>query len=544
MIKILSDSPQTKGKTFEMFMVNLFDHLGYTDFKLNIRPTGMELDIEATHKTNKEKLLVECKAHESPIASPVLVDFLGKFTVEKHKRNADLGIFVSISGYSSTAERYYKEMNKKTKKDFFLWDSKKIIKLLIENKIIMSTEELEAITKKYTNYPINKRYFVYYQSQFYFIQILGKDVTSYIILSGDGKIVSNHIMNEISKLDEDIINLQRINPEIIKKIELSLLNLKEKTLKEISNEIVETEDNCYLAIKDIESQNIIISRSENEEHFYSINKDLSTLRILGKGFLDNDVKYDFMSSSYIGFIINGIFLDDVLKRYHLNLSAELQNNVILSAKIFPSVLSFYLFGDVDSYEYSYNRSLEIGDPAIDQINQIRTNIFFQEIFNLIFDDIRKMPIIYMNKKELKICNLAGHIKLGSESKKIFELYVKSNSLIVNKGSFEAKQGEILSPQDISQNIETGLLFYHIDEYDEAIKFFDNVIQNSSDHELLSYAFNNKAQCYRMQSLHNLELDCLNSAEKFDSNLKVSKIRETILKNKKLCLTSLSEINKN
>ena len=56
-IKILGDNDQTRGKSFELLIKSLLDELGYTDFKTNIRPAAMELDIEATHKTANTKIL-------------------------------------------------------------------------------------------------------------------------------------------------------------------------------------------------------------------------------------------------------------------------------------------------------------------------------------------------------------------------------------------------------------------------------------------------------------------------------------------------------
>jgi hypothetical protein len=65
-IRILGESDQIRGKAFENLMITVLDHLGYTDFKPNIRPAGTELDIEASHKTNGIKILCECKAEKDP----------------------------------------------------------------------------------------------------------------------------------------------------------------------------------------------------------------------------------------------------------------------------------------------------------------------------------------------------------------------------------------------------------------------------------------------------------------------------------------------
>ena len=81
-IKILGKTSQLKGKAFERFTKIILDHMGYTDLRLNIRYTGMEIDGKAKHKVKVESLICECKAHDKAIGPPNLTDFFGKIKIK------------------------------------------------------------------------------------------------------------------------------------------------------------------------------------------------------------------------------------------------------------------------------------------------------------------------------------------------------------------------------------------------------------------------------------------------------------------------------
>ena len=76
-IRILENEPNKKGDLFAKLMEALFFSLGYQDFRTAIHKTGREIDIEATHRTELNKL---------SIADPNHIDFdpLGFDAYDKH----------------------------------------------------------------------------------------------------------------------------------------------------------------------------------------------------------------------------------------------------------------------------------------------------------------------------------------------------------------------------------------------------------------------------------------------------------------------------
>lgn len=78
----LSDelSKTDKGRILENLAKEVLESMQY-DVKDEIRITGMEVDLLATHKVSGEEIYVECKAHKNPLAADVITKILGNLVV-------------------------------------------------------------------------------------------------------------------------------------------------------------------------------------------------------------------------------------------------------------------------------------------------------------------------------------------------------------------------------------------------------------------------------------------------------------------------------
>ena len=207
---------QVRGKAFENLMVSVLNHLGYADFLINIHPVGTELDIEATHKTNRTKILCECKAEKKPIPPIDVKKFHSDLANEIDKKYVDKGYFFSISGFTSNTDRWYKESGKNIKRTMTLKGTQEIVELLRDSSLLSSDEDLDRIVQNNTSYQLGERRIDVFQSDVFIIQYLrlGGETTSYMILKGSGNIVPVSVMEQISKLDKDLENYSRLNPVI------------------------------------------------------------------------------------------------------------------------------------------------------------------------------------------------------------------------------------------------------------------------------------------------------------------------------------------
>ena len=411
-----------------------------------------------------------------------------------------------------------------------LYDSDKIVELFRQAKLLARDEVIDNVIKTNTNYRIGTRYVVIYQSALYIAQLLILDdqVTSYILLKGTGNLVSTPIMDEITKLDTILKTLTRLDLKIVQKVTLSLLDLKEKTLNEISNEIQETVHDVSVALGDLQLQEII----QSDEKGFTVNIDIPTLTVLTERFATDQSRFRFMGSPYIERVINNDFVDYVIGRFFLPADG-IKETIKTSAKIFPSVLRFLLLGDNTTYHYFYDRKQEfMSRPDAYQFNDMILSMFFRIIYEDILNDLRNTPPSYLKQKQIYGYSNAFDLKFGSQFDLILRVAAKMYTSIIDKGKGEIKAGEIMSPVNISSNLALGNHLLAIQEYNSAIETYDIIIENSDDDELLSMSWNNKSQCFRMMGQHEPELECI------EKSLQHKIIREA-LSNKILCLKDLN-----
>lgn len=81
-------SNKAKGNCFENLIRNIL-YIHQYEIRGNINYSGMEIDLVATHKHNKETLYVECKAKEK-----VSSDELSKFAFNVDYKEIDKGYFL------------------------------------------------------------------------------------------------------------------------------------------------------------------------------------------------------------------------------------------------------------------------------------------------------------------------------------------------------------------------------------------------------------------------------------------------------------------
>jgi tetratricopeptide (TPR) repeat protein len=241
-----------------------------------------------------------------------------------------------------------------------------------------------------------------------------------------------------------------------------------------------------------------------------------------------------MSSTYIDTVVNDNFADLVIDRFKvMNIHNNTKIALIRSARIFSSVLHFLLLGDNSSYQHFHTSFQKFkGQPDKQNLKNIISSMFFDQIYQNILYDFRTAPVSYISKKGILGYMHRFEIKLGSESDLLLAIGGKIHNYFVNmKIGQEITAGEILNPVDIGSNIRHGNHLVSIGEYEYAISIFDIVIKNSRDPELLSIAWNNKAQCFRMLRQHRRELQYINKALKY-------KKKPEFFSNKILCLETL------
>ena len=96
-IRILEKENNKRGDLFGRLMGDLFLALGYDHVRLNIHKTGREVDVEAIHRTEKRRVIAECKATKAKTGGDDINKFVGALDVERRRGDLETtGYFVSL----------------------------------------------------------------------------------------------------------------------------------------------------------------------------------------------------------------------------------------------------------------------------------------------------------------------------------------------------------------------------------------------------------------------------------------------------------------
>jgi len=121
-----------RGKLFEKLMAEVLRHHGYAiDKTLHVNYAGMEIDIEGKHIMTNIPLYAECKCYNSPVKSPQLHAFHGKYMTRWSMNKYCHGLFIALPGLNSHAKGFYKD-NLETNRE-------------ITSKLLEEDEVLDAI---------------------------------------------------------------------------------------------------------------------------------------------------------------------------------------------------------------------------------------------------------------------------------------------------------------------------------------------------------------------------------------------------------------
>ncbi len=136
-IRLLDPDPNRRGDLFGRLMGDVFVALGYERIRYNVHKAGREVDILATHRTERRKAVGECKATKDVIGGDDLNKFYGVLDLEK-RRSPDLaveGYFISLAGFRETALEQELEVGGER---FVAMDGERVIRELTDGRIIVS----------------------------------------------------------------------------------------------------------------------------------------------------------------------------------------------------------------------------------------------------------------------------------------------------------------------------------------------------------------------------------------------------------------------
>lgn len=244
-IKILEKENNKRGDLFGRLMNDLFLALGYNYVRLNIHKTGREVDVEAIHRTEKRRVVAECKATETEIGGDDINKFVGALDAEKRRGIETTGYYISLSGFKETAIEQEKEAGGER---VILLNGMQVIEELIEGRIIVSPEKAMACSGRCTaeqssNLVPEDAYELLAHEMgwiwaIYFTE--NKQRTHFALIHADGEALSPSLAQRIVEADKstggDLYILKYLSPPSDSLSDGSVNEAKEKYFRYLSKE--------------------------------------------------------------------------------------------------------------------------------------------------------------------------------------------------------------------------------------------------------------------------------------------------------------------
>jgi hypothetical protein len=399
---ILEDgsSNKAKGNCFESLVRNLLTLHQY-DIRGNINFSGMEIDLVAEHKHNKESLYVECKAKEK-----VSSDELSKFAFNVDFKEVDKGYFFRTQELESQAGALLSEMKQKNKyKNLTFFEPDDIIKMLSDGKMLFEPQS------KLTNYIISKRILAVTYFGDYLIYLINESnalPTKYIVVNAqqNDKTVDSENIDRLKSKISELTNLTLLSITTDKPV--ATQNRSELVVETISE--VQESEYWYDYLPASANKNHFVGRDEIRTKILSYFKEIrdgeSTKRIFylngksgwGKSSLVLEIKDRCQNKHYknkfyaLAIDTRSAISDNFVALSFKKLIGAAIDDGFLERNIFSKDITFTSSNDLLSSESvkSLNENLKIKNKYLvlifDQFEDVfRKKDFFKTFYKFLTD---------------------------------------------------------------------------------------------------------------------------------------------------------------
>ncbi len=536
-VKILSNTSYEKGKLFEELMGDVLDSQGYTDLEFRqITSTG-EFDITGRHRFSGQEILVECKAESSPIGKPKLKDFHSKYTIEYENREGDLpllGIFFSLSGFTTPASRYYEGMHEGTKKRFRIFGHQDILDVLKALRQTCSEETIRQFVAKSLPYTITKCYLAKSPSGLHWVILFsaGDEETHYTILDVKGDMAVRRIYEEIGKLDDELKGKEMINLQARRKVVLCLSDGNAKAKEHIAQDLNESIADVELELGRLHNEDICDTQGSEEAKSYNLRKDILTFAQLTRELLDTEVKDEFVNSEYYCAMIDDRLVNYVVGRLRLSITDKDKNDLLRIMMLSPAALMYCLHGSMAFFDQSWKdmQQQKLSEPEQARFHGVRYS-------RLLTDLVVRLLYETYKYDRLGIRSMSMEIRLRMASLRERYLDIVSGGIY----HFVHAQGNLQAGQMVSfltPDADQGLALFHLGQFQLAIERFDVALNNTQSSEEKAAIMNNKGLALCRLCQHEKAIKCYGKAIQLDPKNQMTVL--SLRRNKGLCFFHLQQ----
>jgi tetratricopeptide (TPR) repeat protein len=154
-----------------------------------------------------------------------------------------------------------------------------------------------------------------------------------------------------------------------------------------------------------------------------------------------------------------------------------------------------LFRHTVDFENNYNQveGSQISQEEKEKLHQQMVTFFLGHVILVkVLEDINNVSADYLDKKGIRGYHIRNLLRLTTDSGLILDQEYKiSEYLAIASGTI--RPGELVQG-DVHTFVKVSGVLIDLKEYEDAIRYFDSIIENEGDLNLLKMAWNNKGLC--------------------------------------------------
>ncbi|MCH8209623.1 MAG: restriction endonuclease, partial [Nitrospinae bacterium] len=342
-IEVLGASGPSKGKSFEKLVKTLLRKIGHKNIQCNIYTTGTEIDITANNVLTNFPIICQCKAEKKPIQTPALKQFFGDFSKEMETKENVIGVFLSTSGFNSTALRWHEELSKNQRDSLVLFDPDKILQILLDADLIATPYQIDRKTSRITTSKRIGTYLLCLDGELYWGQKLGKEnaPNQYVLYSAHGDKLTETKLESISKLWKEVKSIQRIPYELREKVLFNFLKTETQGVDGLAKDLLEEKKVIEGSLESLMEDGWVVRSGNNFKLDQGISAFSNIYRLMGA----EGKAVEFLKSEYFRGTPNGYATKILSERIGMDLKIH-QLTIEKLTSISPNAMNYALFADI------------------------------------------------------------------------------------------------------------------------------------------------------------------------------------------------------
>jgi tetratricopeptide (TPR) repeat protein len=472
-----------KGRALERLTGAVWAHLGFRDIRFNTHATGEEIDVIGTHVVSGEILKGQCKAHEALVDTTQLRLFLGDVVKDRGANTRTTGVFVSLSGFTGTAWRWYEELSEDQRNYFKLVPGDDFIAHLVAAGVVLSFDAILSNLRERTGLDVQGLVLLVTERGPYWFTVMGDAATRtayYTILAGNG--------GPPREEDIEYINSRMSPPDGARLVKLrgrsslvrSLLKDSKLSVSSIPERLAESPEDVSVVLASLEADGLIIRTGDD----IVLREETDSFIQLVKMSIEADIILDFMLSDYYRESIPKLLVPLVEARYRVRFDVEMLQKINELLALSPRALKRAVLADAEMYRNTDAHLTEL-NPSKEQDTKWRGQMVARLLGDLtrdlLLDHEEGQSERLEDRRDIIAAKLEVAIGLASRSEAVF---VSQYQWYTMRAQLE--EGASVQAGQLMSVTGPGPILYHADalqalqDWDQAVETYTEVMESWPD----------------------------------------------------------------